>query len=415
MKINFFTIKQLFLVILDQGFTSLTYFLVGALCARAVDKELFGLYILGNSVALILLGFERALITTPFAIIFPSKGSTEKKRYIGDACLFHGAFVIVVVFCILFVELFREPIAGHVSRELIWAIGLTVIGQSFYYFIKYSFLARMQNAQNLILGLICNGAITSAVIILFLEKKLTVSLAYSVVGVSTLLVSSRYFWIMWRESIFSIDSIKESIRSHYKIGKWIVGSNITFIVSAQMFPWLLVCFTGQKDVADFGAAMGATRLLAPVSQGLSSFLLPKLSHLRDNKEKFLKGLLLSLYVTGVVAGLLLVGGLIWGEQICVLLYSEKYAGLGLLILWGCVAQGINFINIPVDAGLNSLERTDVGFKSLLVSAAVAMLFGIPLAWQYGALGACIGSAFAGCSGFVFRALCLRVILVKDKV
>lgn len=403
------TIKQALPVVFEQCISSLAFFGVGALCARAVDKESFGLYVLGSSIILIIVGFERALVTTPFAILYPGKQKTETNYYIGDMFVLHILFTIAVIFIIIVGYLLWEVKQGR-DEKLVLAILVAVIGQSFYFFLKFVLLATLQSNQNLLLGFVFNTVLICFTSFLFLSNLLDTISLFMVIGVSTLFVSCFFSLPLFRNSNFSLQNFKTTIRKHWSIGRWIVGSNVAFIFSSQMFPWLLAYFSTQTDVADFGATMGVTRILTPLTQGFSSFLLPKLSHIRKSKENFANAMITSVVLAAALAITLLIAGFFFGEILCVLLYSEKYSGLGLLISLSFVIQGLNIVNIPIDTGLNALKRTDQGFKSLVFSSILAILVGIPLTRGYGVLGACIGSLVAVAGGFVYRMVSIKVIM-----
>lgn len=409
-RIPLTSMKQAMPVLIDQGVGSLSFFLLGAILARAVDKESFSIYLLANTVILILLGFQRALITTPFAIIFPRKLESGNEEYFGNILVLHLVFVCILIIIFFGYAITPLQIIGGNELMTVLVVLAATIGHSFYSFLKFTYLAKLKNIRNMWLGLLANPLLVVIAYGLYMHNHLTVYAAFLIVGVSYLLVSSIFWILLIKESGLMTKGIVGSLRAHWQLGKWVAGSNIAFMLSSQIFPWLLLLFSTREHVAEFGVVMGAARLLAPLAQGLSSFLLPKFAHTCNDKRKFRDSLLVSVGSMAAFAFILAAIGLFFGEEIVVLLYSERYSGLGDLVFIAFLLQGINFVNVPVDSALNALARTDIGFRSLVLSAFVAITGGVLFTWKFDVLGACIGVLLAGFIGVLYRVVVLKKIM-----
>lgn len=409
-------LKQAYWTISEQGFSSIFVFLTGILLARATTKDDFGMYILGLGLMMIMLGFQRAVISTPYAILFRQEKEEERKKYRYAIWMFQMAFLLIN-FLILFFTIFYMFIYDLEKYYLfIASLFILVIGQSSLYFFKYLLIAELEVKKNFIYCIIVYLSALILLLCFFTLGKLNTNITYAITGITSILVSLGFYIFFFSTSIETINSyeFKEYFKKNWKLGKWIVGSNIGFMFSSQIFPWILLVFWNKVSVAELGVVLSISRILAPAVQGFWSFLLPKMTIYVDDLEKLalmIKQLVLAMVIT---AFLLISTGYLFGEWIIELLYSSKYSGLGLLITLGFVLQGINLINMPVDAGLNALKRTDLGFKSLLIGVVTSFVIGVPLTIIYGVPGALIGMIASAFSGLLYRGYKLKYILNGDK-
>jgi len=86
--------KQAVWTIGEQGFSSVVVFVMGILLARATTKDDFGMYVLGLSIVMIAIGFQRAVITTPYAILFRQKEENDRNKYRYATFIFQKLFYL---------------------------------------------------------------------------------------------------------------------------------------------------------------------------------------------------------------------------------------------------------------------------------------------------------------------------------
>ena len=84
------------------------------------------------------------------------------------------------------------------------------------------------------------------------------------------------------------------------------------------------------------------------------------------------------------------------------IYGAKYSGYGLIVSLLAIAQLITAMLIPISSSFVALKRTDILFKSSLLSNAIALLIGIPAVWLFGLLGAAVAMILTAFGGSLFR-------------
>lgn len=409
--------RQALWTIIEQSGASITLFVTSVLLARSVVKEEFGLYVLGLTIVVTAIGFQQALITAPYAILYHSKKPYERTQYLAASLSFQNIFLVCGGAVFLFAAIYM--IAVREWRLLSFSSCLLIYfaGQASMTFFKYILIAQLDVRKNFFFcsTIYLFSLVTIASIYKF--DILSTNITLIALGILSGLISFLLYRVSFRaESDGHLVTYSPKLyrAENWALGKWMAGSNVCFFFSSQIFPWLLLAFRDATSVAEFGVVMSATRILAPATQGLSSFLLPKLSNLIARRER-MKGILIQLLGGMLVAGLLLVLlGHLFGDAIIAYLYSSQYSDLGILVTLGFLLQGLNLLNMPVQIALNAYKRTDLGFNSIVVSMVFALLFGVILTYKNGVVGSLISLLVSNLAGMLYRSVKLYVILFRTQ-
>lgn len=395
-------LKESFFTISEQIFSSFIVFTVGILLARSTSKDDFGFYILAMSIIMIIIGFQRAILLTPYAILFKNKSDALKEKYrtfisLSQFIILCFVTLISLIFIFLIYSFFETNIKIYISFFVF------LLSQLIFYYFKYTLIAELRVKTNFFYCSVIYLLTITCCLIIYLGKYLDTYSYFLYIGMLSISISS-FFIFFNKINLRGItkSQTKEYLREHIKLGKWIVGSNIAFILSSQIYPWALLFFWNKQSVAELGVILTISRVLAPAIQGMSSYLLPKFTLYVGSPiqlQKLIKKLVALMLFVSII---LISFGFLVGESILNLLYSSKYNEIGLLVAFGFAIQAISLINMPIDAGLNAVKRTDLGFKTLLISASVTMFIGIPLTWKAGVEGALLGMLLSLVSGLIFR-------------
>jgi hypothetical protein len=84
--------------IVNQALVSATNFFTGAIVARACTKETFGVYMLGFSIVLFLIGTQDSLILSPYTVYKPRLRGNDGARYAGSTLIHQFTFSALVTF-----------------------------------------------------------------------------------------------------------------------------------------------------------------------------------------------------------------------------------------------------------------------------------------------------------------------------
>lgn len=410
------SIKQVAWTIGEQGFSSITFFIITMLLARAVSKEEFGLYILGLTLIMISQGFQGALITTPYAILYHNhKNNNKGDEFTKFSFYMQHAFIFIFSILFMITAIYFYLLNEELLMIFTFFLYLYFIGYSYYFFNKSLLITQFNIKNNFIFCILIYTMSLFIMFIFYYKESLSINLALSIFGVTSLFISVIFINITYKQFYFNkISCLHKSafFKENWDLGKWMIGSNFAFIFSIQVFPWLLLFFWDLKSVAELGVVLGATRILTPAIQGLSSFLLPKLTQYTHSIYKF-KNIFTKIFLlTQVTSIILVLIGFFYGNIIIELLYSSKYENLGILITLGFLIQGLNIINMPIKISLNAFKRTDIGFISLMLGAFIALTIGVFLTWKFNVLGALLGILVSTLVSMIYRYIELNKILKK---
>jgi len=397
------TFFQLFNVLGDQGLSSLTSFVTGMVLTRACSKQDFGIYVLAMSIIFTVLGFQRALISTPYTICRCDFNENIQKRYLRTIFLFRTFLTVVVVAGSSVFLLCKMLGSQNADWKLLIVFLFALSGHTFYFFLKDTLLAQLKVGLNLAMGIAINSCILICLLGFYFGGKLNLGIYFGILAAVTIICTNvvRYFLRIQKIPKSSMRHIRFFLATNWKTGKWITSTNLLFSIVSQMYPWLLALYFGSKEVALFGVATGATRFFNPVLQGLNAYFLPKLSSLRDQKERFTNSLIGLGVFMFCMAVILVITGYFWGEQIISLIYSSKYEGLGNIAFLAFCDQALQIAALPIDISLNALKRTDIGFQSVIIRVIIMVLLGIFLCLNFSVEGAIIAIIAEKIAAYIF--------------
>lgn len=376
-------ILKLTSILFDQGFTSLVSFLTTVVLSRVLAMEDYAVFVLLMSITVTILGFQRALITQPYVINHNDFKSNEIESYL------HANIIYKFLFTSLFIVIVPLVIWSNESTQ---ALDLTllltffIVLHSSFYFIKDMLLSNRETLLNLKYSLFAN--IFLVAILGFIYKYQDSDLSFYLFG-SGVVYGLAYVFYNWKNRGFlraDLATLLPYFNLNWKVGKWIVGSNLFFTISSQLYPWLLLWFMSKNEIAIYGVLISISSLVNPILVSLRAYLLPIFSKTNCDNGKLMILVKRWMLFFLVLAILLVVVGNFFGENIIELFFGAKYAGLGILVILPFVDQAINMLFQPIDVAFNALKRTDIGFRLLLFRSVCALILGFILVREYGLIG-----------------------------
>ncbi len=371
-------------VFVDQFFMSLSTLLTSIVLARTYDKLAYADIVLLFSINIFILGFQSSIISKPYAInLNDAISKKENNEYFHFSVLLKLLFnfLIVLVFPFIFFLSFDAFSFSKLCLFLAY-----IISHGTYFFVREVLLSERKTKQNLVYGLLCSTGIITLLIFIYLKGIKEVSfflISASAIYVVLFLIYASY---TIRFKLFSFSRFGLFFRRNWQVGSWMLGSNVFFFLSSSIYPWILLYCDLKVEIAILGVLMSVGSIINPILTALSAYLLPffvkfngnykKLKHMAFNWTKVFIGLSLLL---------LLVGGF-YGQEIIVLMFGKKYAGLGLIAFFPFLVQAINVSFQPMKITLNAIKRTDINFWILVPRSVIAIFLGYVLVQNFGLVG-----------------------------
>jgi len=374
--------------IINQAIVSATNFFTGAIVARACAKETFGVYMLGFSIVLFLIGTQDSLILSPYTVYNPTLKGNDGARYAGSTLIHHFTFSAIVTLVLGVASALLSLGIGPQNLPPVLASLAVVI--TFILLRDYArrfCFANLRMNVAIVIDSSVGVAQIAGLLLLFHLGMLSASNAYLVIGFVCCLISLG--WLAWTRKRFILifSSSISDFAKNWSYGKWLFAGSIVYMVSVQLYPWILVSFYGPAAVATLAACLGLVTLVNPLTLGISNFIGPKMAHayiqgIEELGQVVIKTTIFIVAVFGIVSMVII----FYGDQFIVLIYSPKYAGNGLIVLLLAISKFIIAAATPFGYALRTMERTDVTFKCGLIQLVITVSLGLGLVKMYGPLG-----------------------------
>ncbi len=376
-------IPRLISVVVDQGLMSIITLLTTIVLVRTYDKVDYADLVLLFSITLFVLGFQSSIISKPYAISFNDYELSAKNSYFQFNL--NLKFIFTILVCLVF------PLLYSVSFErwnwLFFSLYLLyIIAYSSYYFIRETLLSERKTKENLIYGIICSISFIILLLCIYLFQIRDIKV-YLIIASSIYLAIVLFYYIKYKETgqISKIQFVKYW-KSNWHLGRWLLGSNLLFYISANIYPWFLLYLSTKDNIAIYAVLMSVAGLINPVLIALSSYLLP-LFVLSNADYKSVRDLTRKWqFVFGAMALILVFVGFFMGQDIVLLLFGEQYNGLGLLVVYPFIYQAINVTFQSNKIALNAIKRTDVNFYILIPRSIITLVLGYLFITEYGLPG-----------------------------
>ena len=382
-KISTLEFKKLITVVIDQGLVSLTSFLISVILANNFDKLDYANFILLTSITMMILGFQRAIITQPFAINFNDYTGVEKINYLNYNVLLKIIFNLLLLLLFPFYLFFNE---GNESFSMNLILLFYVIAFTSYFFVKDILLSSRQTKKAFYFGSFISILIFLLLVVIYSWK--IIDLRTFILGLSFIYFLSfvMFFFLQNRIKKKYYNFKNNFLSKNWEVGKWIVGSNLLYSIFHQATPWIVLYFLSKNEVAIYAVLISITHLMNPVLTSLSSYLLPLFTTYTQKINFFKKKFVFWECVFLCIAIVFLIFGIVFGEWLITIIFGSKYANLGWIVILPFICQSINVLFKPVDIAMNALKKTDLGFYMQLFRTFLSLLLAYIFILNFGLAG-----------------------------
>jgi len=380
------------ITIADQGVVSAANFAATIIVGRSCSKEELGIYALGFTLVLLAQNTQQSLVTSAYMVFSPKMERAERHVYTGSMVVHHLVIAVLgmIAFGVAGTALYFT--SGAPLSPLLWTLAVVIGAILFKELARQMSFAALRIKTALALDSLFSVLQVSGLLVLAMVGVLSGSNAYWILGAAAVIAG--LCWLAARFRSFSIEPtrIVPDFRSNWIFSRWIFGTNLAFIASNQVYPWLLVTFHGTAANGEFGASYSIVMFTNPFILGLGNFLAPKTVHaLADEGPAAMHRVVrfACLFFLVLMGGFAL-SMVFLGDWVLGVLFGGQYVGLGTTVALLAASQLVFSLIIPFNHGLNALEQPQVAFKALLFSLAVTATLGVWLVWQFGPAGVALG-------------------------
>jgi O-antigen/teichoic acid export membrane protein len=365
--------------------------LITILVGRVAGPVELGRYTVAFSILVLLGCAQEALLTTPYAICAPRLRKRARTALSDAVVAMHGLLIATVALIGLFVILVEYLLASDAAIFQM-TVALTIAAPLS---LAWEFSRRMMLAQLRVMSAAIVDA-TAAVLqiglllALFVLARLDGATAAAVLGLGCALPAAiclapllpqrrpRRLALYWQR--------------HWRVGKWIMGSQMVRAMSSVLPIWILASLAGDPAAGIFAACVSIPMISNPLIFAMGNLLMPKAAHALASTG--VAGVV-RLILRGIAAVTLLLlplglAMLLAGESILQLLYGTQYTGQGptLAVLGLCPI--VWAATSVLACGQAALRQTKASFVATVCGVLVCALVIAALATAWQVLGGAIG-------------------------
>jgi O-antigen/teichoic acid export membrane protein len=386
------------LAIFDQAVVSGSRFLISIIVGRVAGPEQLGNYAVAFYVLILLGCIQEALITTPYAICIPPLRPRARGTLLGGVLAMHwllAGTVIVLGSAVITSLWILAP--NHSQLPLIQALTIAAPLSLAWEFCRRMLLAQLRVVQALLLDLSAATLQIAGLLLLARWHRLDDASALAAVGIGGALPAVLAVFGLALQSRPALRVLPLYLARHWRIGKWLMGSQVVRALSGTLPIWITAAIAGGSAVGLLAACANLAALSNPLIFAVANLLTPKAAAAYAQSgvagiNRLIGGAVLAMLCILVPFGLVLATA---GNSLLILMSGDKFAGqqAALALLAACPALwGTTSI---LSCGLAALKQTRAGFTSTLIGTVVTAVLVIALAPAWQVVGSVIGLLVGG--------------------
>ena len=250
------TTRKGFVTLADQGIVSATNFLTAILLGRTVDREEYGLYVLGLTVVFFVTQVQMALISTPFTVYHPRLKEDERTRYAGSSLIQQLGLSALAV---LIFGLGGVAVSLGVGPPGLLGVAQALAGVVIFIllreFLRRLNFARLAMTQALLLDVGVSVIQLGGLLLLRQYELLSAGRVYLVMGFACGVMALS--WLLSGRRVFALRGARPlaDLRRSWSMSKWLLVSVAAFALASHSYPWLVAGFHGTAETGAYGACM----------------------------------------------------------------------------------------------------------------------------------------------------------------
>jgi O-antigen/teichoic acid export membrane protein len=400
------------LALLDQAVVSATGFLTTWLIAHWTNSSQLGIYALGLSVLLSVLGFQDSLILQPYIIQRHSSPGSEVERS-GASLTLSVLFSVGSLALLTIAALVLTSRAGPETIAITWAVaGVLPFALTRDFARRFDF-AQLIPGRVLLLDLTTSIIQLSALALLGATGRMSATAACAALGVACAIPTLIWLYLLRTEFTFSGRHVRTTFRHTWALGKWLLSGRITVQVQQYAAYWLAAAVGGAAITGVYAACMSIIGFTNPLIIGLTNIYMPKsvLAWKHGGGPMLLREAVRNAALVAALMAIFSLAVVAVGEQVMRFLYHGKdFAGHGHVLIVLALAATVGAIETPASIALATMQRPRPIVVATAVEAAVTLLLVWALMKHQGLLGAAFGILGGNVAGAIGRWMAFYMIV-----
>ncbi|HQP24962.1 MAG TPA: polysaccharide biosynthesis C-terminal domain-containing protein [Smithellaceae bacterium] len=390
-----------YLGVVDQAIVSGSNFFTGVLLGRFIAPADFGVFVIIWTTLMITLSTANALICSPMSVIGAQKPAVDISSYWGSLCVLQLFLAACTCFLLMLVGFMLQfisviDIQFPVFPQLMITFIFCCFFMQFQEFFRRLFIVTHDLRKALQNDVITHAFRIAGLGLLFCTNTLNISNCLTVIGMS-LLTGTVLGYSSLRDNIqYTAVNMQSDFRETWTFGKWVLAEMFPYSISVHGYIYITALMIGTKPTAALGASQNILNATNLIILNFSNIITPVAA--RRYSEGGNRPMLKLMKKAGILAAAPVLGfyllAMIFAEDMLTFVYSQNYAGYGVLFIICCAYYILSFFNRFIQIILYAKKKPDIGFMAKIASLVVMLILAYPLIHHFGVYGAAVGTVIS---------------------
>lgn len=348
-----------FFFVFDQCIVSATSFLTTVAVGRAGSREELGRYFLAFSILLFARNWQVQLVTDPYKVFWSRQPRSGRGSYLGSTLVQNSVFTALMMLGLLIYAIVQRLDGG--LREMLPVTIVLLVGLPFLLFREFIRNVAMSHLRALpAIAIDGTVAVLQLGLLVLLAKlhRLTSETAYLVMGGASLAACVGWLGMRKQPIQFVAAQLRPDFKKNWAFGKYALANHLLGELLTYLGPWLVAFAWGESETGMLAAATTLIGLSYPFVSGLGNYLGPRAAiEFSEKRYESLVSLLIRYAALfGLTLGLFCIGMALFGNQLTVLVYGNRFHGIGTIITVMAVTALIKSLRMTAGIGLWAIDQ-----------------------------------------------------------
>jgi O-antigen/teichoic acid export membrane protein len=403
------------LALVDQLIVGGANFDTILLLGRLAGAENLGVFGLVVSVYYLMLAVQESLIAIPYTIFGARLKGVRHLQYSGAALCQCAALATCVATILAVVAVSLPLVHGDTSlARVVAALAIVAPLWLIREFGRRYLFAHMQNTKVVVMSIVATTTQLTALSFLAVTDRLSAVTALFAIGLGSGIAGFGWLWLSRRSFRFDRVHSKYFLLRNWVLGRWILASQGTSVLAANMMPWLIVLWLGLTATGIFAACDSILRFANPIIISLTNVLTPRASiSFSDGGKPALRRIvwkasaLLGLFLSAFCVLLAVAGQFILSRS-----FGDSYSAYWATLVVLGLNQLICRLALAPGRALVVLERADIMLYAEVAAFGTSLIAATVLIPLYGVLGAAL-ALLAGSLPFTAVTIGAYLAVMRD--
>lgn len=254
----------------DQAIVSGTSFLALILVGRWSSASELGIYALGLSLLIALIGIQESLISLPYAV-HRHQPSRSPAEHAGSSLVL--SVMLSAVAAMLLSMAVGVAWLADVGRELLPMLCILAIVTPLALLREFArgfAFAHLHVWQALVLDASVSGIQLAALAWLAWTQQMSAGAAFLAIGAACAVAGVGWLWHVRATIAIRQDLVWDAMKRSWELGKWLFANQVTFFLQRHAIVWLLPIIIGLKATGVFAACISIASLANPFTLALAN-------------------------------------------------------------------------------------------------------------------------------------------------